>query len=73
MPTPAAFVAKARELGLASVTTLVFPSMGRAPDGLGGIPIRNTAAASRTDKKSGGLVVVMMKLLSSACDSSRPR
>lgn len=34
--TPAAFVQKARELGLQSVTTLLFPSMGRAPEGLGG-------------------------------------
>lgn len=35
-PTPPAFVARAKELGLQSVTTLVFPSMGRAPDALGG-------------------------------------
>jgi putative ABC transport system permease protein len=35
-PTPAAFVARARALGLQSATTLVFPSMGRAPDAQGG-------------------------------------
>jgi len=35
-PTPRPFVERARELGLRSVTTLVFPSMARAPDALGG-------------------------------------
>lgn len=35
-PTPRAFLDRARELGLESVTTLVFPSMGRAPDSMGG-------------------------------------
>src|SRR6478752_10409969 len=35
-PTPAAFLARAKALGLQSTTTLVFPSMGRAPDALGG-------------------------------------
>src|SRR6188472_1762174 len=35
-PTAAAFEAQARALGLQSVTTLVFPSMARAPDGKGG-------------------------------------
>jgi putative ABC transport system permease protein len=35
-PTPPAFVEQARQLGLQSVTTLVFPSMGRAPETLGG-------------------------------------
>ena len=35
-PTPAAFIARAKALGLASATTLVFPSMGRAPETLGG-------------------------------------
>lgn len=35
-PTPAAFVERARSLGLQTVTTLVFPSMGRAPEAQGG-------------------------------------
>ena len=35
-PTPAAFVARATELGLLSATTASFPSMGRAPDDKGG-------------------------------------
>jgi putative ABC transport system permease protein len=35
-PTPRAFEERARALGLQSVTTLVFPSMARAPDGQGG-------------------------------------
>ena len=35
-PTPQAFLDRAKELGLQGVTTLVFPSMGRAPDALGG-------------------------------------
>jgi putative ABC transport system permease protein len=35
-PTPQAFVDRARALGLDSVTTLVFPSMARAPDARGG-------------------------------------
>ena len=35
-PTPAAFVERARALGLQGVTTLVFPSMGRAPEANGG-------------------------------------
>jgi putative ABC transport system permease protein len=35
-PTPAQFIAKARELGLKSVLTLGFPTMGRASDAQGG-------------------------------------
>ena len=35
-PTPAQFVEKARALGLDVVQTLSFPTMGRAPDALGG-------------------------------------
>jgi putative ABC transport system permease protein len=35
-PTPPQFAAKAAELGLASATTTVFPSMGRAGDDKGG-------------------------------------
>ena len=35
-PAPAAFAAKARDLGLITATTAVFPSMGRAPDEKGG-------------------------------------
>lgn len=35
-PPAQAFVERARALGLQSATTLVFPSMGRAPDTLGG-------------------------------------
>ena len=35
-PTPQAFVAKARELGLQTSTTSGFPTMGRAPDAKGG-------------------------------------
>ncbi len=35
-PTPVAFTAKARELGLAVVQTLGFPTMGRAADAKGG-------------------------------------
>src|SRR6478752_7087773 len=35
-PTPAAFLERARALGLQSATTLVFPSMGRAPEAQGG-------------------------------------
>ena len=35
-PAPAAFAAKARELGLVTATTAGFPSMGRAPDAQGG-------------------------------------
>lgn len=34
--TPAAFVERARALGLQGVTTLLFPSMGRAPEAQGG-------------------------------------
>jgi putative ABC transport system permease protein len=34
--TPAAFVARAKALGLATATTANFPSMGRAPDDKGG-------------------------------------
>src|SRR4051794_13926077 len=36
VPTPAAFVDRARELKLDAVTTLVFPTMGRAPEAKGG-------------------------------------
>jgi len=35
-PTPPAFAAKAKELGLNTATTAGFPSMGRAPDEKGG-------------------------------------
>ena len=35
-PAPPAFAARARELGLVVATTAVFPSMGRAPEALGG-------------------------------------
>lgn len=35
-PTPAAFLERARALGLRSVTTMVFPSMARASDAQGG-------------------------------------
>ncbi len=35
-PTPQAFQDRARALGLQAVTTLLFPSMGRAPETLGG-------------------------------------
>lgn len=35
-PTPASFVQKARELGLNAVTTVGFPTMGRASDAQGG-------------------------------------
>ncbi|HSV82449.1 MAG TPA: FtsX-like permease family protein [Ramlibacter sp.] len=35
-PTPQVFLERAQALGLRSVTTLQFPSMGRAPDALGG-------------------------------------
>lgn len=35
-PTPAAFIERARALGLQSVTSMVFPSMARAPDAQGG-------------------------------------
>lgn len=35
-PPPEAFIERARALGLQGVTTLVFPSMGRAPEALGG-------------------------------------
>ncbi|MFM2276479.1 MAG: hypothetical protein RL211_2351 [Pseudomonadota bacterium] len=35
-PTPEAFIAKARELGLTVAGTLGFPTMGRAPDASGG-------------------------------------
>jgi len=35
-PPPPEFEAKARELGLATVATAAFPSMGRAPDAKGG-------------------------------------
>src|SRR5436853_7510076 len=35
-PTPAAFADKARALGLRAATTLVFPTMARAPDAQGG-------------------------------------
>lgn len=35
-PTPKAFEERARALGLQSVSTLLFPSMGRAPDAQGG-------------------------------------
>lgn len=35
-PTPTSFVAKAQALGLATASTAVFPSMGRAPDEKGG-------------------------------------
>jgi putative ABC transport system permease protein len=36
MPTPPEFVSRARSLDLQSVTTLIFPSMARAPETLGG-------------------------------------
>src|SRR3954454_3167343 len=36
VPTPSAFLEKAREFKLQSVTTLVFPSMARAPEDQGG-------------------------------------
>src|SRR4051794_27405540 len=36
MPTPQAFIDRARALGLETATTLVFPSMARAPDAQGG-------------------------------------
>ncbi|TFZ02997.1 FtsX-like permease family protein [Ramlibacter henchirensis] len=35
-PTPQAFLEKARSLGLQSVTTILFPTMARAPDDKGG-------------------------------------
>src|SRR5690348_3084576 len=35
-PTPPSFVARARELGLATATSALFPSMGRAADAQGG-------------------------------------
>lgn len=35
-PTPAAFIDKARGLGLEVVQTMTFPTMGRAPEALGG-------------------------------------
>lgn len=35
-PTPQAFIERARALGLESVTTMVFPSMARAPEAQGG-------------------------------------
>lgn len=35
-PTPQAFIDEAKALGLRSLTTLVFPSMARAPDARGG-------------------------------------
>ncbi|MDB5898141.1 MAG: putative type transport system involved in lysophospholipase biosynthesis [Ramlibacter sp.] len=35
-PTPAAFIERAKALGLQSVTSMVFPSMARAPDAQGG-------------------------------------
>jgi len=35
-PAPAVFAERARDLGLTTATTAVFPSMGRAPDGKGG-------------------------------------
>src|SRR4051812_39858915 len=35
-PTPAAFTAKARELGLQAITTAAFPTMARATQGQGG-------------------------------------
>jgi putative ABC transport system permease protein len=35
-PTPQAFVERARSLGLQSVTTILFPTMARAPDDKGG-------------------------------------
>jgi len=35
-PTPEAFIAKAREMGLTVAGTLGFPTMGRAPDASGG-------------------------------------
>ncbi|WP_298831748.1 FtsX-like permease family protein [uncultured Piscinibacter sp.] len=44
-PAPAAFAAKAGELGLASALTTTFPSMGRAPDDKGGATRLITAKA----------------------------
>jgi len=35
-PTPKIFIERARALGLDSVTTMIFPSMGRAPEAHGG-------------------------------------
>ncbi|MGE4243531.1 ABC transporter permease [Ramlibacter sp.] len=35
-PTPREFIERARTLGLQGVTTMVFPTMGRAPDAKGG-------------------------------------
>jgi len=39
------FAARARELGLATATTAVFPSMGRAPDDKGGTTRRASSTA----------------------------
>jgi len=67
-PTPAQFVEKARALGLDVVQTLSFPTMGRAPDALGGgtklvalkaveagYPLRGNMKISSQPNESGGL------------------
>ena len=67
-PTPAQFVEKARALGLDVVQTLSFPTMGRAPDALGGgtklvalkvveagYPLRGSMKVSNRPDESGGL------------------
>ncbi|MEO7335099.1 MAG: FtsX-like permease family protein [Caldimonas sp.] len=48
-PAPATFQAKARELGLVTATTAVFPSMGRAPDDKGGATRLVTVKAVSAD------------------------
>ncbi len=67
-PTPAQFIEKARALGLDVVQTLSFPTMGRAPDALGGgtklvalkvveagYPLRGTMRVSNEPNEAGDL------------------
>ena len=66
--TPAIFVAKARALGLKAVSTVTFPTMGRARDEDGGAaklvtfkavpdgyPLRGNMKVTETDVSAGGL------------------
>jgi len=66
LPTPPAFAERARALGLRSVTTVMFPTMARAPDDKGGAtrlvslkavedgyPLRGTLTVAETPEGAG--------------------
>ena len=57
-PPPAEFATRARALGLATATTATFPSMGRAPDALGGASRLVTVKAVSAAYPLRGLLTV---------------